>query len=80
MVPGHGSIVEGPHHEMPSRGKVRIIGEIRRPEVVLFDDPTSEDSQVLVFKVKWCIDDYVDLYTMCQSNRYKCRNIEEKSA
>ena len=51
VVPGHGSIIESAQHEVPSRGKIRIIGEVRRPEVVLFDDPTSEDSQVLVFKV-----------------------------
>ena len=30
--------------EMTNLWKVRIIGEIRRPEVVLFDDPTSENS------------------------------------
>ena len=50
-VPGQGSVVEGPHHETSTRGKVRITGEIRRPEFVLFDDPVSKDSQVLVLKV-----------------------------
>ncbi|XP_022100693.1 vacuolar protein sorting-associated protein 13A-like [Acanthaster planci] len=33
------------------QGTLRVTGHIRKPEVVLFDDPTSENSQVLVMKL-----------------------------
>ncbi|XP_071800647.1 intermembrane lipid transfer protein VPS13A-like isoform X2 [Asterias amurensis] len=33
------------------KGTLRVTGYIRKPEVVLFDDPTSENSQVLVMKL-----------------------------
>ncbi|XP_038059684.1 vacuolar protein sorting-associated protein 13A-like isoform X2 [Patiria miniata] len=33
------------------QGTLRVTGHVRKPEVVLFDDPTSENSQVLVMKL-----------------------------
>ncbi|XP_071956749.1 intermembrane lipid transfer protein VPS13A-like [Antedon mediterranea] len=36
----------------PSKGSLKITGRLKKPEVVLFADPTSQNSQVLVLQVE----------------------------
>ncbi|XP_071478587.1 intermembrane lipid transfer protein VPS13A-like, partial [Diadema antillarum] len=42
--------LEAPAPREPPRRSLQVIGRLRRPEVVLFDEPTSQNSQCLVFQ------------------------------